>query len=103
VLDDHVEKLEPADVLKNTPTEFSFNFKLNNSLVSARYTIRRFLQSRSEEGLNTFTSGIFDNHDMNHAALVGGGIGFEDQLQLGDGDFDDAIVVINQIKQSQVV
>ena len=92
--------LHQQKVLKNTPTEFSFNFKLDNSLVSSRYTIMPFLQSKDEDGLSTFTSGIFDNHESNHAALIGGGIGFEDQLKLGDGDFDDAIVVIDQINQA---
>lgn len=92
--------LYQKEVLKNAPTEFSFTFKLDNSLVSSRYTIMPFLQSKDEAGVSTFTSGIFDNHEKNHAALIGGGIGFEDQLNLGDGDFDDAIVIINQINQA---
>lgn len=86
-------------VLKNAPTEFSFDFKLDNSLVSSRYTIMPYLQSSSGDDVNTFTSGIFNDHSLNHATFVGGGIGFEDQLNLGDGDFDDAIVVVNRIEQ----
>ena len=83
----------------NKPTEFSFKFNMSNSLSPDLFTLMPFLQSTSDLGTRTYTSGILQSDNFKHSAIIGGkGIGFEDQDLLGDSDFDDALVIIDAIK-----
>jgi hypothetical protein len=81
-------------IQRGRSAKFSFEFQVDNSLLSERYVLMPFLRSSNSAGTYVYTSGIAHAGLNGHALKVGNAIGFEDTMGLGDADFDDAMVML---------
>jgi hypothetical protein len=99
-----IHSLFEANLVNNKVVDYSFNFEFSNNLSPDMYTLMPYLESTNGSDSKIFTAGIFHEHSKIHASVIAGrAIGFEDQVLLGDSDFDDAVAIVDKISFSQIL